>query len=135
MAGTLPLRETAHQSSPQLAAPVAPCVPATAPAAPPADQALQQPAARPLHAAAQPSAESQLAAIVGTEPAGIAVELMGGCCRYTAALRKVSICAVGVDFLRNASKPEAPCVMLDLTRQSSQELLWYMMRSGRIVFT
>ena len=59
---------------------------------------------------------------------------MAGCARYTAELRKNNVAAMGVDYVRNASRPEAPCVVLDLTLPSSQELLHGMMKAGRIVY-
>ncbi len=47
------------------------------------------------------------------------LELRCGSANVSAAPRKVGIEAVGVDYVRNASQPRAPCVQLDLSSQAS----------------
>ena len=63
-----------------------------------------------------------------------AIELCCGSANLSLALRDVGIEAVGVDYVRNASKPRAPCVQLDLTSQGGQDLLWQLLRTSRAAY-
>ena len=44
-----------------------------------------------------------------------AVELMAGCARLTRTLSDRGLQAIGVDWLRNKSKPMAPVIYIDLS--------------------
>ena len=62
------------------------------------------------------------------------LELCCGSANLSAALRDVGIEAVGVDYVRNASRPRAPCVQLDLTSLGGQSLLQQLLRSRRVQY-
>ena len=63
-----------------------------------------------------------------------ALELCCGSANLSLALRDVGIEAVGVDYVRNASKPRAPCVQLDLSSKGGQTLLWQLLRADRAAY-
>ena len=64
------------------------------------------------------------------------LEIFGGKARLTRALIDiVGLDATAVDWIRNQSTPCAPCVNLDLTLKTSQDVIIKAVRTGRVLFT
>ena len=63
----------------------------------------------------------------------LALELCAGSAKLTRALRKKGLGASGVDHKSNRHKAVAPILVLDLTTQAGQEVVWSALRSGRVV--
>jgi hypothetical protein len=62
----------------------------------------------------------------------LALELCSGSARLTKHFCARGINAIGVDWKRNASRPEGPSILLDLTDPTGQEILRRAVLSGRV---
>ena len=64
----------------------------------------------------------------------MALELFGGSARLTKCLCDRGLDAIAVDWVRNASRPEGPCCMLDLTNAEHFKLVLSLIKSGRVKY-
>ena len=62
------------------------------------------------------------------------LELCGGSARLTKCFSKQGWDSYAIDWKRNASKPEGPCVSMDLCEKSVQQFLLGLIRSGRVKY-
>ena len=64
----------------------------------------------------------------------LTIEIFGGCCRLTRALRDRGFLAFALDHAGNQHKPEAPVVHLDFSLPSVVDSLVQLLCSGRVAY-
>ena len=81
-----------------------------------------------------PAACSTTEQNAGLQQSAFALELFGGSARLTKCLMKHGLPSVAIDWKRNASKPEGPSILLDLTTPEGQQVVISAVKSGRVKY-
>jgi hypothetical protein len=67
-------------------------------------------------------------------PEWLSLELCCGCARLTRELTKIGLKALGIDWVRNNSRPVGPSIKLDLTSKHGQQVVHKALDSGKVKF-
>lgn len=83
------------------------------------------------------ASEAEVSAYCAAEPhfACICLEVFGGSARLTKHFCKLGYDGNAIDWVRNASRPEGPSVLLDLCSDTGRRLLTKLLTSGRVAYT